>query len=55
MGNVFERPPAQEGLSFTILNHSKNLASSSQGLRPDITENEEEIVEYADSITSLPK
>ena len=31
----FERPPAQGGLSFTIFNNSKNLASS---LRPDITE-----------------
>ena len=38
VGNVFERPPAQEGLSSTILNNSKNVASSSQGLRPDITE-----------------
>ena len=30
-GNVFERPPAQEGLSSTTLNNSKNSASSSQG------------------------
>ena len=37
-GNVFERPPAPEGLSSTILNSSKNLASSSQRLRLDITE-----------------
>ena len=37
-GNFVERPLAQEGLSSTILNNSKNLASSSQGLRPDITE-----------------
>ena len=29
-GNVFERPPAQEGLSSTIFNNSKDLASSSQ-------------------------
>ena len=29
-----ERPPAQEGLSPTIFNNSKNLASSSQELRP---------------------
>ena len=28
-GNVFERPPAAEGLTFTIFNNSKNLASSS--------------------------
>ena len=37
-GNVFERPPAQEGLSHTIFYNSKNLASSSQDLRPDISE-----------------
>ena len=53
-GNVFERPPSQEGLSSTILNNSKNLASSSQGLIPDITEtarrerNEKRIVEHVD-------
>ena len=34
-GNVFERPHAQ---ASTILNNAKNLASSSQGVRPDITE-----------------
>ena len=34
-GNVFERPSAQEGLSFTIFNNSKNLAPSSQELRPE--------------------
>ena len=38
LGNVIERPPVQEGLSATILNNSKNLASSSQGLRPDVAE-----------------
>ena len=37
-GNVFERPLAQEGLSSTIFNNSKNLASSSQELRPDTFE-----------------
>ena len=37
-GNVFERPLAQEGRSSTIFDNSKNLASSSQGLRPDIAE-----------------
>ena len=37
-GNVYERPLAQEGLSSTIFKNSKNLVSSSQGLRPDITE-----------------
>ena len=36
--NVFERPSAQEGVSSTIFNNSKNLASSSQGLRPDTIE-----------------
>ena len=35
-GNVSERPLAQEGLSSTIFNNSKNLASSSQELSPDI-------------------
>ena len=34
-GNVFERPPAQEGLSSTMFNNSNNLASSSQELRRD--------------------
>ena len=28
MGNVFERPPAQEGLPSTIFHNSRNLASS---------------------------
>ena len=40
-GNFFERPLAQEGLSLSlsaIFNNSENLASSSQGLRPDTTE-----------------
>ena len=35
-GNVFERPPAQEGRSSAFFNNSKNLASSVQVLRPDI-------------------
>ena len=38
MGNVSERPLAQEGQSSTIFNNSKNLASSSQDMRPDISE-----------------
>ena len=38
MGNVFERPPAQEGQSSTIFDNSKNLASSSEYLRPDVSE-----------------
>ena len=37
-GNVFERPPAQEGRSSTIFNHLKNSASSSHELRPDVAE-----------------
>ena len=37
-GNVFETPPAQEGLSSTNFNNSKNWASSSRELRPDTTE-----------------
>ena len=37
-GNVFERPLAQEGLSSTIFNNSKNLASSRQEFRPDTVE-----------------
>ena len=40
MGNVFERPPAQEGHSSKIFNNSKNLASSFQDLRPDNSEKE---------------
>ena len=36
-GIVFERPPARDVLSSTIFNNSKNLASSSQELRPDTT------------------
>ena len=38
MGNVFERPSAQEGQSSTIFNDSQNLASSSHDMRPDISE-----------------
>ena len=37
-GHVSERPSAREGRTSTIFDDSKNLASSSQGLRPDITE-----------------
>ena len=37
-GNVIERPPAQEGLSSTIFNNSKNLASSCQEFRRDTVE-----------------
>ena len=52
LGNVCERPPAQEGQPSTIFNNSKNLASSSQDVRPDISEtarreNEKGIVGYA--------
>ena len=38
MGNVFERPLAQEGESSTLFNNSKNLASSSQDMRAEISE-----------------
>ena len=34
----FERPPAQEGQHSTIFRNSKNLASSSQKMRPDTAE-----------------
>ena len=37
MGNVFARPSAQEGLSSTIFNNSKNSASTSRELRADTT------------------
>ena len=37
MGKVFERPPVQEELPSTVFQNSKNLASSSQDLRPDIS------------------
>ena len=36
--NVFERLPNREGRTSTLFNNSKNLASSSQELRPDTTE-----------------
>ena len=38
-GNVFERLPARQGRTSTLFNSSKNLASSSQELRPDIPGN----------------
>ena len=39
LGNVFERPLAQEGQSSTIFNNSMNLlAFSSPDMRPDISE-----------------
>ena len=61
-GNVFKRPPAQEGLSTTFFNNSKNLASSSQELRPGTTRtsrkrerHDQRIVECVNSFTPLPK
>ena len=59
VGNVFERPLAQEGQTSTIFNNSKNLASSSHDMRPDISETARTrygkgIIEHANSITSLP-
>ena len=56
--NVFELPPAQQGLPSTIFNNSKNSASSSQGYHRDSSErewNEKKIFENDHSITSLPK
>ena len=38
-GNVFERLLAREGLPSALFESSKNLASSSQELRPDIPGN----------------
>ena len=38
IGNVFERPLVQEGLPSTVFHNSKNTASSSQDLRPGISE-----------------
>ena len=38
MRNVLARPPAQDGQYSTIFRISKNLASSSQDLRSDISE-----------------
>ena len=35
--NVFERLRAREGQTFTLFNNSKNLASSSQEMRPGTT------------------
>ena len=37
--NFFERLPAREGRTSTLFNNSKNLASSSQELRPDTAGN----------------
>ena len=42
-GNVFERLPAREGRPSTLFNNSKNLASSSQELRPDIPGNTKQL------------
>ena len=60
--NVFERPPAQGGPPAALFENSKNLASSSRGLRPDITGNtkrpESEMRRdslNAYSFTTLPK
>ena len=37
-GNVYERLPAQEGPPQDIFENSENLASSSRGVRPELTE-----------------
>ena len=58
MGNVFERPPAQEGQHTTILRNSMNFTSSSQELRSDVSETarrereqKKETFPYMDSVT----
>ena len=38
-GNVFERLPAREERTSTLFDNSKNLATFSHELRPDITGN----------------
>ena len=43
IGIVFERPSALEGRASTVFNNSKNLVTSSQELRPDISEKQGEI------------
>ena len=58
--NVFERPPVQEGQSSTIFNNSKKVGIFISVLetgyfRDHKKRNENGIVEYADSITLLPK
>ena len=37
-GNVFERQPVQEGHPQVFFENSENLASSSYGVRPELTE-----------------
>ena len=59
-GNVLEPPLAQVGQTPTIFNNSKNWASESRDMRPDISETARTrygkgIIENADSITLLPK
>ena len=39
LGNVFERLPVREGRTSAFFDNSKNLASYSRGLRPDIPGN----------------
>ena len=53
MGNVFERPPAQEGQSSTLFNNSKDLASSPQELRPDISERARKDMKRESMITPI--
>ena len=58
MGNVFERPPVQEGQPSTIFNNSKSIFISgceTWYFRDSKERYEKGIVEYADSIISLPK
>ena len=61
-GNVFERLPTREGRTSTLFNNSKNLASSSQELRPDTRKykeagewNETRISKFINTCATLPK
>ena len=54
VGNVFERPSVQEGLSSSVFHNSKNLTSSSQDLRPDISETARREMKRESLNTSIP-
>ena len=54
-GTVFERLPAREGRTSSLISKSKNLASSSQELRPDTTTRRRESEMKRESLnTSTP-
>ena len=62
-GKVFESLPARDGPTAALFENSKNLASSSYGLRPDITgissvpekRSKTRAEEFVDTCTTLPK